>query len=97
MSDPSSTPTVQAPRISVQGVTMRFGDVEALHRVDLDFRENEFVAVVGAADAARARCSQSSAGCLLPRRAMSWLTASQSLGRVGIGASSSRPRHCCRG
>ena len=66
MSDPSSTPTVQAPRISVQGVTMRFGDVEALHRVDLDFRENEFVAVVGASGCGKSTLLSIIGGLLAP-------------------------------
>lgn len=40
--------TLATPKIRINGLTKRFGDVTALEGVDLEVAENEFVSVVGA-------------------------------------------------
>ncbi len=36
-----------APKVSIRGLTKRFGEVQALDPIDLDLGDNEFVSVVG--------------------------------------------------
>ena len=53
----------QAAKLSLEDVSQRFGETEALAPTDLEIGAGEFVSVVGPSAAARARCSISSPAC----------------------------------
>ena len=61
-----SMPTLKQPRISVQDVSMSFGQLNVLEHIDLDFHENEFVAVVGASGCGKSTLLSIIGGLLEP-------------------------------
>ena len=65
---PRADPENGTPLIEVRGLTLRRGRTTVLHDVDLDVREGEFVAVVGANGAGKTTLIQAIAGVVPPPR-----------------------------
>ncbi|WP_207761070.1 ABC transporter ATP-binding protein [Bifidobacterium simiarum] len=66
--DTGNTRTAQdvEPRIGVRDVSMSFGELNVLEHIDLDFHENEFVAVVGASGCGKSTLLSIIGGLLEP-------------------------------
>ena len=47
LSPPQAIPTAHAPAVSVRGLQVRYGDVEAVRGIDLDVRRGEILALLG--------------------------------------------------
>jgi D-xylose transport system ATP-binding protein len=62
----ATTPDIRPPLLSMQGVTKRFGAVEALIGVDFEVRAHEVVALVGDNGAGKSTLAKVIAGVLRP-------------------------------
>ena len=62
----ATTPDIRPPLLSMQGVTKRFGAVEALIGVDFEVRAHEVVALVGDNGAGKSTLAKIIAGVLRP-------------------------------
>jgi branched-chain amino acid transport system ATP-binding protein len=58
--------TAAAPFLEVKGLTVRYGNVEALHGVDLEVRQGEIVTILGANGAGKTTTLQTISGLLRP-------------------------------
>jgi len=57
---------VTAPFLQVQGLKVRYGNVEALHGIDLEVRQGEIVTILGANGAGKTTTLQTISGLLRP-------------------------------
>jgi branched-chain amino acid transport system ATP-binding protein len=57
---------VTAPFLQVKGLTVRYGNVEALHGIDLDVHQGEIVTILGANGAGKTTTLQTISGLLRP-------------------------------
>ncbi len=64
----ASSPSESAPLITARGLSLRRGRSEVLHDIDLDVRQGEFVAIVGANGAGKTTLIQAIAGVISPPR-----------------------------
>jgi branched-chain amino acid transport system ATP-binding protein len=58
--------TAAAPFLEVKGLTVRYGNVEALHGIDLQVRQGEIVTILGANGAGKTTTLQTISGLLRP-------------------------------
>ena len=67
-SAPTRTPAADGDKamVELQGVTKRYGDVEALHRVDLTVRKGEFVTLLGPSGSGKTTVLNLIAGMIVP-------------------------------
>jgi ABC-type nitrate/sulfonate/bicarbonate transport system ATPase subunit len=73
----------EAGQIAVRGVSMRFGAVEALRRVDLDVEPGEFVAIVGPSGCGKSTLLNAIAGLVEPDEGEIWLDGTPTRKRLG--------------
>ncbi len=57
---------MSAPFLQVKGLTVRYGNVEALHGIDLEVRQGEIVTILGANGAGKTTTLQTISGLLKP-------------------------------